>query len=437
MDTKLKFIRKGTTLYKIISNSTWLLSDTGLRYAIGLFIGVWVVKYLGPERYGLYSYVLAFLSIFGAFAGLGLKPVVVAALVNKKDPESVILGSAFGLLLLSGSIVWIISILTVWLINPNDSLIIMMVILIGAGQLFQGSKVVSYYFEARLESKYTVLATNASFLFSNCLKIGVIVFSFGLLSLAAILLFESILAFILLFYAYKVQKNKISTLKWKYNISGQLLKSSAPLILSGFFTTIFLNIDQLMLKEMVDSKELGYYAASVKLTALWYIIPTIIQASIMPNIIETYKKNKEQALIKIGKVGSFLGWFSLLIAIVTTLFFEHIVYLIYGSEFSHSGPMLAISIWALIFVSFGVIRFTYIVASGNLKMSLYFGIIGAITNIILNLILIPIYGGNGAAIATLLSYSCSGFFANFIFPSYRNIGVVLGRSIFMPSFNLK
>ena len=73
-------------LVKIVDNIGWLFFDKILRMGVGLFVGVWIARYLGPEQFGLLSFAIAFVGLFGAIATLGLQGIVVRDIV--RDPDS-------------------------------------------------------------------------------------------------------------------------------------------------------------------------------------------------------------------------------------------------------------------------------------------------------------------------------------------------------------
>ncbi len=66
-------------LQKVIGNAGWLLTDQLVRMGVGLFLSVWVARYLGPSQFGNYSYAVAFVSLFSILATLGLDGIVVLA----------------------------------------------------------------------------------------------------------------------------------------------------------------------------------------------------------------------------------------------------------------------------------------------------------------------------------------------------------------------
>lgn len=76
-------IHRGFRRY--FANTSWLFAEKILRMVVGLFVGVWVARYLGPERFGLLSYAQSFVGLFSAFATLGLDEIVVRELVKDES----------------------------------------------------------------------------------------------------------------------------------------------------------------------------------------------------------------------------------------------------------------------------------------------------------------------------------------------------------------
>ena len=88
-------VRDTSGLHRILGNIAWLVSEKLVRLCVGLFVGVWVARYLGPENFGLLSYSLALVMMFGNVAGLGLDSIVVRDIVNERESRGETLGTAF------------------------------------------------------------------------------------------------------------------------------------------------------------------------------------------------------------------------------------------------------------------------------------------------------------------------------------------------------
>jgi O-antigen/teichoic acid export membrane protein len=203
----------------------------------------------------------------------------------------------------------------------------------------------------------------------------------------------------------------ITNWRFSFPIAKSLLKDSWPLILSGIAIMIYIRIDQVMLKMMLDDRAVGLYSAAVKLSEIWYFIPMIISQSVFPSILNTKKVSEELYMKRIYNLYSLMIWLAIGIAIALTFFSVDVVKILFGSEYlPDSAKVLSLYVWAGIPVFLGVASSQYLIAENYTKLSFARTIVGAIANVILNLILIPYYGIIGAAIATLISYFIATFF---------------------------
>ncbi|MCR4321033.1 MAG: oligosaccharide flippase family protein, partial [Candidatus Brocadiaceae bacterium] len=144
-----------TSLQNILVNTGWLFADRILRMGVGLFVGVWVARYLGPEQFGLYSYALAFVSLFGAFATLGLDGIVVRDIVRDPACKYETLGTAFVLKLIGGSLTFLLVIIAISLLRPHDRLTHWLVGITAVGMIFQAFDTIDFWFQSQVKSKYT------------------------------------------------------------------------------------------------------------------------------------------------------------------------------------------------------------------------------------------------------------------------------------------
>jgi O-antigen/teichoic acid export membrane protein len=206
------------------------------------------------------------------------------------------------------------------------------------------------------------------------------------------------------FFLIKNSTINIRHLKFKSKIAISLLKDSWPLILSGLIIAIYMKIDQVMIKEMLDNEAVGNYAAAVRLSEAWYFIPMIISSSLFPAIINAKKISEELYYKRLQKLYDLMVWIAIAIALPMTFLSDWFVALLYGEQYNQAGSVLMIHIWAGILVFFGVARYKWTLTENLQKFEIIIDIIGAISNILFNYILIPIYGISGAAYATLISY---------------------------------
>jgi O-antigen/teichoic acid export membrane protein len=229
---------------------------------------------------------------------------------------------------------------------------------------------------------------------------------------------------------YQFKKNKITNWKFDKNISLSLLKDSWPLILSGVVVSIYMKVDQVLIKNMLDVKEVGYYAAAVRLSESWYFIPVAISNALFPAIVNAKNISRELYLTRLQKLYDVLAWIAIGISIPVSFFSSDIINLLYGNNYVSSAPILTIYIWAGAAVFLGVASSQYLVAENLTKISFMRTSLGMIANVILNIILIPLYGIIGSAVATLISYSIATF-SIVLFKNTSNQFVMMLKSIFL------
>jgi O-antigen/teichoic acid export membrane protein len=120
------------------------------------------------------------------------------------------------------------------------------------------------------------------------------------------------------------------------------------------------------------------------------------------------------------------------IAIPMTFMSDWIVTFLYGEAYSKAGDVLMIHIWAGVFVGLGVASSKWFVNENLQLYSFYRTLSGAILNIGLNYILIPIYGVIGAAIATLLSQFVASYLFNIIDKKVRYTFFLQTKALLFP-----
>ncbi len=398
--------RPGSRKYFV--NTSWVLGERVLRMAVLLFVGIYVARYLGPERFGLLSYTLSFVLLFSSLASFGLDDILVRELVQRPEQRNTLLGTVFWLKV-CGTAVMGTAIVAVLHFMSHDQQTYWMIALITFGFLFQATNVVDFYFQSQVQSKFAVRAQAFQLLITSIFKIYLVWKQAELIWFAFALMLDQavVAALFLLVYNKEIEWFPFFSFRWKQ--AKKLMRDAWPLIFSGMVVFVYMKIDQVMLKEMLNTKSVGVYAAAVKLCEAWYFVPSAITASLFPVII--ISKNKSETLYKqrLQKLYDLMVWGSIAVAIPTTFLADWVIYVFYGVDFDASSKVLQIYIWAGVFTFLGVASFKWLVTENLQRYSFYVLAIGAIINIGSNLILVPIYGINGAAVATLISYGVGSY----------------------------
>lgn len=391
-------------LQPIIGNSAWLLIDKILRMGVGILIGAWVARYLGPENFGLLNYALSFTMIFGAIASVGIDGILIRELVKNPELKNNLLGSAFTLKIIGSFSAFSISLITVYLLQSEQPIIIFLVGISSATFIFQTVNVIDCYFQANLLSKNTVFSASAAFILISLTKVLLILSSAPLIMFAWANFGEIILTSGFLLLAYKLNHHKIKEWQFEINLTYKLFKESLPMILSALAVTLYMRLDVLMLKEMANESDVGLYAAATRISEILYVLPGILVASYSPTLIRAHKNSNREYLEKLNTLYFSLTWISIGFATLIFCYSDEIIKLLFGSRYIESGSILAIHLWSSIAVSLGIASSQYLLIENFLDVAFYRTLIGLFSNILLNLLLIPIMGAKGAAISTVISY---------------------------------
>lgn len=405
---------------KYFFNTGWLIAERVVRLLVGLFVGVYVARYLGPERFGILSFAMSFVALFGALATLGLDGIIVRNTIQNPESRDELLGTAFGLRLFGGLVLLGLVFEAVQLTNsdPQTQLIVM---IIAAGQLFQAFQVIELYFQSQVLARLTSIANMGALILSSAIKLLLIWFGVSLFWFALAIIIESGLKGLLLSILYVNQRKTLRRWQFRFRQARLLLKDSWPLIFSGLVIMVYMRIDQVMIKIMLDNQAVGKYAAAVKLSEVWYFLPMIISQSLFPAILNAKKHNEDLYYNRLQKLYDLMVWLAIGVALMTTFLSVWIVTLLFGQEYREAGGVLAIYIWAGIAVFFGSVWSKWILAENDQRIVVYFHVIALITNIVLNFILIQIFGLYGAAWSTTLSYSISQLSGLLIYNHKRSL----------------
>jgi polysaccharide transporter, PST family len=428
--TWLKRWQNHGSLKQIIANTGWLFADRILRMGVGLFVGVWVARYLGVEQFGALSYAMAFVALFNTLAQLGLPSLVVRTITNDADRIEQVLGTVFWLQLGGGVVTSVLAIGSIAVLQPGDPVTIGLVALLAVVGVFQAFDTIDLWFQSQLQSKYAVVAKNTAFVIVALGKVALITLQAPLLAFAGATLAESIVGALGLVWFYQRQGYSPWRWRWSGELAQQLMQESWPLILSSLSIMIYMKVDQIMLGQMLGAESVGVYASATRISEIWYFIPMAIAASVSPSIYAAKNTGDESLYYRcIAQSLKVLSLMALVIALPMTVIAGPLVTGLFGPAYAGAGPILAIHIWAAWFVFIGVGSSAWFIAEGLIHLSFQRTLMGGVINIGLNFLLIPAYGGVGAAIATVIAQAFASFLSNAFHPRARKIFQLQWRSL--------
>lgn len=411
---------------KHAKNMGWMFFARIGSMFITFIATAYIARNLGPTNYGQLSYAISFVSLFSFVANLGIDQILYRNILQQPERKNEFLGSAVFLRIISSIVTVFIIILSTLLLSEKD-VSLFLIFIISLSPLLGCFQLLSYEFQAELKSKHTSILVLSVVLILNILKILVIFLDKGVIYLALVVLIEPFLYSL----GYIYLKNKLygdfKKLKFKIDTSLSILKDSFPLIFASAFYLIYARIDQVMLKNMINAEAVGLYDAAVRISEVFYFIPQILLVSLFPAIINAKKISDELYYKRTKKLILTLLFLATLIATLMTFLSKHIILIIFGVGFLGALPVLNIYIWSNIGASLNAVAQQILVTENLTKFVSVTTFFGMIFNVILNIILIPIYGTSGAAFATLVSYTIP-FLSMLLFKSTRNILLNIYRS---------
>jgi len=419
------------SLQQAVGNMGWLLLDKAIRLGMAFVIIVWLARYLGPQQFGIYSYALAFVAIFNAIATVGLDSIVIRELVGVPDERDEILGTAFVLKLLGGGVAFTSAVLAIYFLRAGDELMLLLVSIAAAGTFFLAFDVVDFWFQSRVQAKYTVIARNLSAMLVVSAKAGLIIYHAPLIAFVIAGFIEVALAGLALMTIYQMRGGNI--LGWSVTTAraGRLLKDSWPLMLSAMVIVVYMKVDQVMIGELLGEREVGIYSVAVRLVEIWYVVPMSIASSIFPALYRLKYSQPELYLERLQQFFDIMVIVPVVVGILMWVIAESLIVLLFGEEYLGAVAVFRIYIWSAIFVFLLVATAQYLIAENKTIFAFVRNAVGMIINVMLNMVLIPTYGIKGAAVATLIAYLFSAYISNCLYKDMRIIFKMETRALLL------
>ena len=404
LPAKYRWILNHDGFKRYFSNTGWMFGGQGITLLVSFFIGAWVTRYLGPSNYGAMSYALAFVGLFAFISDLGSGAILNRELVKHREKRDELMGTAFRLKLIGGIISMTLVIIVAFLIKTSP-LVRLLIIIFSASSILQVINVISFYFQARVEAKKNVQVRAIATLISAALKVLIILSGKGIIFLVIVYLLDLVWQGIGFIIQYRQEGLRLRDWYFKSKLAKRIWKSSWPLMLAAAAGYIYSKIDQVMIGLMLNNLEVGLYAAAVKLSEVWYFIPGIISVSLFPAIVNARQSNQVSYHQRLRGLYTLMTTISLAIVVPVALLAKPLILWLYGIKYLASVPVLQIYIWSNLALFLWIALSQYLMAEDKVRTIFFVNIFAMIINVGLNLILIPIMGIRGAALATLISYS--------------------------------
>ena len=426
MIEKVRSLKKNQGFVKYFFNTSWLFAEQILRILSGIFVGVWVARYLGPEQFGVFSYVLAFTAIFAGVSKLGLDAILVRELINSPVRKAEILGTSYWLKFFAAStVVFLIGVSIPF--TSNDSQTNLYILIISIGLIFQSFEVVDFYFQSQVLARLTSICKVVQLTLSSIIKVVLVLMEADLLSFVVVTAFDTFTLSISYIFAYRIRGNPSFHPFFDIKLAKRLLRDSWPLIITSMSVVLFMQVDKIMIKHLLGEAEVGLYAAGIRFPEAINFLPMLFASSLFPAILNARAKSVQLYMDRLQRFYFFMTWVGIFVVLVFFLMSDLLIGL-YGEAFSSAGIILRVYAISVIFLFQWIARGRWVLAENLQSITFYYMAFGAVVNIVLNFFFIQSMGLIGAAIATVITQFLITLVIPLFFAKMRNATWMLYRS---------
>lgn len=409
---------------KVLGNMSWLMGGRIINMILAFFIGLASDRYLKPGGVGTIQYVAAYVSFFSSIASLGLSVIVIKEVSMGREDDNEVIWTGILLRLLTAVVSAISVVLIVGFSNDKDPMLIKIALLESVGIIASAFDTCMYWFQGKMLSKYVSIAGIFSYLGMSMFQLYLLSQKTGLLWFALATSINTVLLSAFLMACF-IAKNGFHP-RFSLKLGKRLMKQSYHYMISGLIAVLYSKIDTIMLNGMLNKEAVGYYNVALKIAGLWGLIPSAFIQSVSPVLYKNADENRAMFLkrLKQSYAGIWLlnvGW-----SLGISIFSYWILYLYgKGDMYLAAQTSLVIVVWYSGISCIGSLTQVYLATENKNKYVNRFAVAGLITDVILNLLLIPRFGPAGAAVATLVTYTVIHIVMPLVYRDTREAGKLI------------
>ena len=408
---------------KIVQNAKWIIAGKLVQSLMQFVIGMISARYLGPSNYGILNYAASVAAFAMPLAQLGMRATLVQEYIADPEKEGEILGTSCVISMLSAFFCLVGVTAFAAVANHNDKETIVVCGLYGISIIFQTSELMYCWFQARLLSQHSTVASLISY-FTLCVyRLYLLISQKNVYFFALAHSFEYLILGILFIRAYRNNAGK--KLAFSGSMARMLLAKSKYYILAELMVTAFQNTDHIMLQMISGEASNGYYTAAVTCVCMTGFVYNAILDSVRPVVLVNRGKSLEVFERSMSGLYGLVIYMAVAQSVLFALLAEPIVWVIYGSAYLPAILVLKIDVWMLAFSCMGSVRNVWILAEEKHSLLWVINLCGVVANILLNAVMIPIWGASGAAIASVITQFVTNFVVGFCIKPLRRNNILL------------
>jgi O-antigen/teichoic acid export membrane protein len=395
-----------SSLRAVVRNSAVLFAGTAASKTLVFVSYLLLTRGLGAEGFGLYTLVFAYLAFFELLPDAGLDSLVVREASRRRHDAAAILGAALALrtLLILGTLP--IAMLAVRLVtdDPRGPLLVALGALAWVSSFRRASLrslvELPYRLALRMETQAALgFAAEAAHLLALAAFVPL-----GGIAAAVAAQGAAALPFAVILWILAAKRLPPRLAPDPAAVRG-LARASLPLVALLLANTVLARADVLLLQLLRDAREVGIYAAPVRLVEVATLLPVLLLGSVYPLLAGAAPADPARASRLFQVSLRFLTAAVVPLILAEMAWARELVQLLFGAEYEGSAAVLPVLAVTLVFAFADVLLNAYFLATGLERQNAALVAVAAAANVAANLVLIPRLGAVGAAWSTLLAYA--------------------------------
>ena len=360
----------------------WLLGGKIVNMILSFFVSLATARYLGPDNFGSINYVAAYVSFFSSITSLGLSVIVIKEISMGKEDDNEVIWTGILMRFLTAVFSTIAVIALVSITDKNDPLMVKIAILESIAILASAFDTFMYWFQGKLLGKYTSIASVVAYIGMSLYRIYLLANNADILWFAFATSVDTLLLSLILMLCY-VRENGFHP-KVSVRLGKSLMKQSYHYMISGLIAILYSKIDQIMLKQMLDTYSVGLYTAALTIAGLWGMIPSAFIQSVSPILYKNAEENRGMFYKRLRQSYAGIWLLNICWSLGVSIFSYWVIYLLYGKAYLGARGALVIVVWYTGITSIGSLTQVYLATENKNKYVNYFALAGLVTDVVLN-----------------------------------------------------
>lgn len=412
----------------IVSNLIWATAGKVTTMLSGLVIGVLVARYLGPEQFGLMNWVISFVFLFQTISIFGLDLIEVREEAAHPNDYNKIIGTAFGIRLILSVLSVLLCIGTCFIMD-KDAETTLLVAIYSISVVANTLSVIRNYFFAIVQNKRVVQSEISRTLLGMVIKFALLYTHASLLWFVVATMFDTVLLASGYIVSYKTEVGRIRQWTFSRDYAWYLIRESAPLVLCHAAVMVYQRIDQVMIGEMIDEANVGYFSVATRFVEILLFIPMILAQTISPVLTKVRTQDEAEYYRKSQQFMNLSLWMSFVAAVCTSAISYWLILYLFGEAYMPAVIILQIMSFKVVSLALSNTAGSMIVIEGLQKYAVGRDVLGCAVCVLLNWYLLPRYGVVAAAVISIVSNVVAGYLADFLIPAYRHLFIMQTKAL--------